>query len=172
MDKLISTTILFITNAELGQSSVVLAVAGELAADDASDVHIASFAGLKDLVPPEITFHPLRGSSMKDAFAQRGLEFFPRHPAGVQGALQSYRELLPALMAPWETDEYLAIYDHCVSLIEELRPHAVVVDPLLGPAIDACSTLHRRYIVLSPGTFKDHVVNMQPRLEVLWKYPV
>jgi UDP:flavonoid glycosyltransferase YjiC (YdhE family) len=171
MDKL-NKTVLFFTNAELGQSNVMLAVGSELAADEDFDVHIASFASMRDLVPPEINFHALRGTCMKDVFTSKGLEYFPRHPPGVQGAMQSYREILQALMAPWENEDYLDLYDNCVSLIQELRPDAVVVDPLLGPAIDACSTHHKKYIVLSPGTFKDHVINLQPRAEVLWKYPV
>ncbi|KAI1809728.1 glycosyltransferase family 1 protein [Poronia punctata] len=170
-------TILFFTNAELGQSSVMLAVASELATasgddDEDYDVHIASFSGLANSVPPEISFHALPGICMKDAFTAKGFDFFPRHAPGVQGAMQSYRTILQALMAPWEDETYLGLYDRCVELIEELRPDAVIVDPLLGPALDACSTHHKRYVVLSPGTFKDHVINLQPRLEVLWKYPV
>ncbi|KAI0854516.1 glycosyltransferase family 1 protein [Xylaria cubensis] len=171
MDKT-KQTILFMTNAELGQSSVMLAVAGELVGDAGLDIHIASFAGLKDQVPPEVTFHTLHGKSMKDCFLDKGLEFFPRHSAGVKGAMQSYSDLLPLIMAPWEPDEHLALYDHCVQLMREISPDTVVLDPLLGPSIDACSTLHQRNIVLSPATFKDHVMNLQPRGEVLWKYPV
>lgn len=166
------TTILFMTNAELGQSSIILAVAGELAGDDTLDVHIASFAGLASLVPAETTFHSLHGRSMKESLAQRGIDFLPRHPPGVQGAIQSYRELVPALLAPWDPNQYFAIYDHCISLAKDLHPHIIILDPLLGPGIDACKTLHQRHVILSPGTFKDHVLNIQPRLEVLWKYPV
>ncbi|KAI0197522.1 glycosyltransferase family 1 protein [Astrocystis sublimbata] len=165
-------TILFMTNVELGQSSVMLAVASELTLNECLDIHIASFAGLENLVPPRATFHRLQGKSMKNVFTDKGLGFLPRHPASVKGAVQSYSELLPMLMAPWEPNDYLALYDQCLGLIERVQPHAVVLDPLLGPAIDACSVLRQRRIVLSPATFKDHVVNLQPRGEVLWKYPV
>lgn len=44
-----------------------------------------------------------------------------------------------------------------------------MVDPLLGQAKDACRALERRYIILSPNTFKEHVP--QPWLANFWKYP-
>ncbi|KAI2618238.1 glycosyltransferase family 1 protein [Hypoxylon sp. NC1633] len=164
--------VLFLTNSELSQSSVVLATSAELSTDVAVDVHIGSFIGLEKLVPAGVSFHTLPGRCIKDAAIQDGTKFLQRHPPGVQGAIESYRDMFPLLMAPWEPDEFFLVYDGCVSLIKELKPTLVVVDFLFGPGADACNILNQQYAFLSPGTFKDHSVHLQPYLQVLWKYPV
>ncbi|KAI1371134.1 glycosyltransferase family 1 protein [Hypoxylon crocopeplum] len=166
------TTVLFMTNAELSQSSVVLATSAELANDVSLDIHIASFAGLAKLAPSGVSFHCLPGRCIKEVVTQSGMEFLPRHAPGVKGAIQSYRETFPLLMAPWDPDEFFAIYDGCVSLVKELKPTLVVLDFLFGPGADACAALKQKHTFLSPGTFKDHSVHLQPRLQFLWKYPV
>ncbi|KAI1102904.1 glycosyltransferase family 1 protein [Jackrogersella minutella] len=166
------TTVLFLTNSELSQSSVNLAAAAALATDESFDVHIGSFKGLAPLVPEGVTFHTLAGTCFKDIVIQKGVDFLPRHAPGIQGAIQSYKETMPLLLAPWDDDDYFTIYDSCVSLIKELNPAAVALDFLFGPGADAVNTLKQRHIYLSPGTYKDHAVHMQPLLQFAWKYPV
>ncbi|OJI99004.1 hypothetical protein ASPVEDRAFT_97195, partial [Aspergillus versicolor CBS 583.65] len=164
-------TILFLTNSELGQASVVLAVAHELVHH--SDVLVASFPALKTHADAlSVPFHALPGRSMKETLADSGLPYLPQHAPGRQGAVESYRNGLQRVVAPWEPEGYAPIYRACLDLISKLSPALVVVEPLFGPGQDACNVLEQRYLVLSPATFKDHLVQAQPYLGVLWKYPV
>jgi hypothetical protein len=164
--------ILFLTNSELGQASVMLAVTGQLASDSHLSVHLGSFSPLKSLVPENVNFHCIPGPSMKQALAKRGMDFLPKHKPGWRGALDAYSNSLPAALAPWDSEGYFPIYDHCCELIKELDPVVVVLDPLLGAAFDAAQTLERRSIMMSPNTFKDHALTEQPALSALWKYSV
>ncbi|KAK6062547.1 2-hydroxyacylsphingosine 1-beta-galactosyltransferase [Seiridium cupressi] len=167
------TSVLFMTNPELSQSAVNLAVAAELADGSALDVHFATFAALDaNLVPPGVTFHVIPGRTVKEIVLAKGLDFMPKHPPGVQGALQAYDEALLYVLAPYDQDEYFAIFDHCVKLIQRLSPAVVVLDPIFCPGVDAARFLGKRQVILSPGTFKDHSLHLQPRLQFLWKYPV
>ncbi|KAI1446154.1 glycosyltransferase family 1 protein [Annulohypoxylon stygium] len=166
------TTVLFLTNSEFSQGSVNLAASAALATDESMDVHIGSFKGLAPSVAKGVTFHALDGKCFKDVVVEKGMEFLPRHPPGVQGAIQSYKETMPLLLAPWDMDDYFVIYESCVRLIKELKPAAVVLDFLFGPGADAVNTLKQRHIYLSPGTYKDHAVHMQPYLGFAWRYPV
>ncbi|KAI1141417.1 glycosyltransferase family 1 protein [Hypoxylon sp. FL0543] len=167
-----STTVLFITNAELSQASVNLATAAALATDADFDVHIASFEGLAPLTPAGVTFHALDGKSFKQIVEEKGFEFLPRHAPGVAGAIKSYKDTLPLLMAPWDSEDYFVIYDSCVSTIKELKPTIVALDFLFGPGADAVNALKQKHVFMSPGVFKDHAVHMQPRLQFVWKYPI
>ncbi|RDW90305.1 glycosyltransferase [Aspergillus mulundensis] len=167
--------VLFLTNSELGQASVHLAVAHELASQSACEVHIASFPALKqqvDALNASIVFHTLLGRSMKEALADSGLPYLPTHAPGARGAVESYCKGLQYVVAPWDPAGYEPIYRACLDLLDKLNPDLIAVDPLFGPGEDACNVQRRRYLVLSPATFKDHLVQDQPYQGVLWKYPV
>ncbi|KAL4807393.1 hypothetical protein BDV18DRAFT_151993 [Aspergillus unguis] len=176
-------TILFLTNNELGQASVVLAVAHELLIRQ-YNIHIASFPRLKDSVSQlntkasavtpsatTATFHTFPGRSMVDAATKNNptVKWFNAHEIGVFGAPPAY-DMLFNFLAVWSGDEYIAVYNKCIELIEQVRPSIVVVEPVFAQGIDACRMLNCKYAVLSPNTAKDHV--MQPMLGSLWKYPV
>ncbi|KAK8045671.1 family 1 glycosyltransferase [Apiospora saccharicola] len=167
-------TVLFFTNAELSQSAVNLATAAELSLDPGYDVHFATFGALgRDLIPQGVTFHVVPGRSTKEIVLSKGLEFMPRHPPGVQGALQSYDEAMLCVMAPHDDEaEYFAVFDHCVALIKKLDPDLVVSDPLFNGGVDAARFCHKRHVILSPGSYKDHSLHLQPNLQVAWKWPV
>ncbi|KAL5051589.1 hypothetical protein BDW71DRAFT_202752 [Aspergillus fruticulosus] len=185
-------TILFVTNQELGQATVVLSVAHEFLIRQSHDVHIASFSQLE----PEIsklnaqaaratllqsssttaTFHALPGRTMFEAAMDRGSSsssssstWFNAHNIGFFGARQAYTKLCNVVV-PWTGDEYIEVYRRCIEIIKEVQPSIVVIEPLLAQAIDACRKLGRKYAILSPNTAKDHVV--QPMLGNLWKFPV
>ncbi|KAK0645433.1 hypothetical protein B0T16DRAFT_411164 [Cercophora newfieldiana] len=171
MSKSKSNDILFFTNSELGQASVILAVAEELVRHESADarIHLASFSPLRTAVPDGITFHCLPGLSMKQVFASRGMGFLPKHEPGLQ-AVRGYSEAYSKVLAPWDEAKYFPIFDSCCKLIEEVKPCLVVLDPLLGAAYDACVFLGQRHVILSPNTFKDHVTGAQPGLEPLYKF--
>jgi hypothetical protein len=177
-------TVLFLTNSELGQASVILAVAHEFLLRTQYDVHIASFPALE----PEIsalnddaalfsggsasnaTFHHIAGKSMKEA-AGRSTEFLEMHPPGVGGASYAYNNVLPATFAPWHGSQYMLGYSSCVDILQRVNPDVVAIDPLLSQAVDACNTLGLKATILSPNTLKELVLDKQPKGSALWKFP-
>ncbi|RDW90469.1 glycosyltransferase family 1 protein [Aspergillus mulundensis] len=190
-------SILFVTNQELGQATVALAVAHEFLIRQSHDVHIASFPGLEPTVShlnvqvqatllqsssTSATFHALPGRSMAEAVmfgtgsnpssrsssGSPSSSWFNSHDIGLFGARKAY-PMLCGLMVPWTGDEYIAAYNRCIEIIKEVQPSIVVIEPLLAQAIDACRMLQCKYVILSPNTAKDHVV--QPYLANLWKFP-
>lgn len=177
-------SILFITNSELGQSTVILAVAHEFLLRPEYDVHIASFTALEGSISElnddaalfsggaasKATFHTIAGKSMKQA-AAREAEFLEMHPAGVNGAIFAYDNVLPATFAPWEGSDYMVGYNSCVEIIGKVQPNIVAVDPLFSQAVDACNKLSVKCLILSPNTFKELVLNRQPGTSALWKFP-
>ncbi|CBF70018.1 glycosyltransferase family 1 protein [Aspergillus nidulans FGSC A4] len=185
-------TVLFVTNQELGQATVVLSVAYEFLIRQSYNVHIASSRQLE----PEVSklnaqaaratqlqsssttanFHTLPGRTMFEAAMNRGNSsssssgsWFNAHNIGLFGARQAYT-MLCGVMVPWTGDEYIAVYHRCIEIIKKVQPRIVVIEPLCAQAIDACRTLRCKYAILSPNTVKDHVV--QPMLGNLWKFPV
>jgi hypothetical protein len=127
-------SVLFLSNSELGQASVILAVAHELAIQSEYGVHIASFAPLESHVAAfnqipgvEVKWHTILGRSMKESLADDGLDFLPRHAPGVKGAVRAYQECLPYVLAPWTPEAYKPIWESCKELILKLDPHIVVV---------------------------------------------
>lgn len=176
-------TILFLTNCELGQASVSLAVAHELLIRR-HIVHIASFAPLRNAVSalnhrasassstPTSTavFHLISGPTMKEAVQRRhDLDIFNIHGVGFCGALKTYKTALPTMAIPWDGPEYMEGYQSCVEIIKQMQPDVIVVDPLLNQAKDASASLGHKFVILSPNTFKEHVP--QAWLANFWKYP-
>ncbi|RHZ55047.1 glycosyltransferase family 1 protein [Aspergillus thermomutatus] len=177
------TTVLFLTNSELGQASVSLAVIHEFLLRPEYDVHIGSFPALGPAVTrmnarakslasaqQEATFHMLCGLSMKDAYFQKvgNRGTFNIHRVGLRGAMSAYKSVLITAIAPWNGSEYMAVYFQCFFVIQEVQAAVVVVDPLFAPAIDACLKLKIPYLVLSPNTLKDHC---QAKLANFWRVP-
>ncbi|KAK7921533.1 hypothetical protein PG985_009555 [Apiospora marii] len=165
------TTILFLTNSELGQASVMLAVAAEVARTPDSRTHLGSFSPLAPEVPDGVLFHTLPGPSMKQVFAMKGKEFLPRHRPGLTGTPEGFAEAYSRVLAPWDEADFFSIFDACCQLLKDIHPSLVVLDPLLGAAYDACVFLKRRHIILTPNTLKDHATGSQPGLEGLYKLP-
>lgn len=165
------TTILFLTNSELGQASVILAVAQEVVLASGSRVHLGSFPALAQSVPEDVKFYCLPGRSMKQVFASNGEEFLPKHRPGLIGTSSGFAKAYSCVLAPWNGSEYALIFDACRHLIQDLEPALVVLDPLFSPAYDAAISLNHRCLVLSPNTFKDHATGSQPGLNSLYKVP-
>lgn len=177
-------TVLFLTNSELGQSTVILAVAHEFLIRADYDVHIASFPALAGAIPElneaaamataggasTATFHTIAGASMKDALA-RDAEFLEMHPPGVNGAMFAYNNVLPATFAPWQGTDYMVGYQSCVDIINAVDPDIVAVDPLLSQGVEACNTQGKKVVILSPNTYKELVLADQPGTSALWKFP-
>lgn len=165
------TTILFLTNSELGQASVILAVAEEVALTPGSRIHLGSFSPLAQAVPDGVKFHCLPGPSMKQVFASIGVDFLPKHRPGLIGTSSGFAKAYSRVLAPWDPSDYFSIFDACRQLIQDLEPSLVVLDPLFSAGYDAAVSLNRRCLVLSPNTFKDHATGSQPGLGSLYKLP-
>ena len=163
--------ILFFTNSELGQASVILAVAVELALTQSSRVHVGSFPSLAKAVPDGVEFHGLPGPSMKQVFANSGEEFLPKHRPGLVGTASGFDKAYSRVLAPWSGHDYISIFDACCQLIKELDPSLVILDPIFSPGYDAAISLNRRHLVLSPNTFKDHATGSQPGVNSLYQLP-
>jgi hypothetical protein len=125
----------------------------------------------------EITFHPIKGISQFEACF--------RPEVGVQeaynltpGLVNSARNILiiPGIMMPWRPNEFMEIYRDCELILDKVRPDITVVDPLFSPGLTLCQDRQRQnglnWIVLAPNTIKDFAIPLQPRLAMLWKYPM
>ncbi|KAH0156705.1 glycosyltransferase family 1 protein, partial [Aureobasidium melanogenum] len=177
-------SLLFVTNSELGQASVILAVAYEFLLRPEYQVHIASFPVLHSHVDQlndvatrlsngacsTAQFHPLAGKSMKEV-APPGTEFLDLHAPGISGALYAYDHVLPSTFAPWHGARYMIGYSSTLETINEIRPEMVLIDPLFSQGIDACNAIGQKYIILSPNTLKELVLDRQPSGGALWKFP-
>lgn len=177
-------SLLFVTNSELGQASVILAVAYEFLLRPEYQVHIASFPFLQSHVDQlndvatrlsngvcsTAQFHPLAGKSMKEV-APPGTEFLDLHAPGISGALYAYDHVLPSTFAPWHGARYMIGYSSTLETINEIRPEMVLIDPLFSQGVDTCNSIGQKYIILSPNTLKELVLDRQPSGGALWKFP-
>lgn len=132
-------SVLFFTNSELGQASVILSVAYEIAIQSDWDVTIASFTSLQSQVDAlnrtfetTMKWYAIPGKSMKDCLAANGLDFLPIHAPGVKGAVKAYRECLPYVIAPWTPEEYESVLRSCKKLIQKLNPDLVVIGKFIA----------------------------------------
>lgn len=163
--------ILFYTTADYGQANVIIAVAYELLLLQQYDIHIASFEILRgrieklnDSVPENhvpITFHGISGPAALDEMIARN-GFIGPFPPGVRGAVNTYRYTLPAMATAWTEQEYMRGYQRCLDITLSLDPDIIVVDPLMSHGLEACNTLLRTCVVLSPNTFQELLRKVQP----------
>ncbi|KAJ5623366.1 hypothetical protein N7490_011971 [Penicillium lividum] len=174
-----SRNILFLTNSELGQANVTLAVAEEFLHRNEFSVHIASFNPLAPLVkelnkrlpcPKPAKFHEIQGPCMED-LAVRSTVGLIHHRPGVVGTVEGFQKVCMA-MSSWTLFEYGKAYQSCVEILNKLHPAVVVVDPILHVGLSACQSVGSRIAVLWPVPLKDVVVLNQPNAEFLWKYPM
>ena len=164
--------VLLFTSSERGQANVVLATAQALI-ERGCDVHIASFSPLAPRIE-EITgatFHQLHGESMQQALLNHfSVESDLIHGTGVREATRMY-PLLMKVVCVWEGDEYIKGYLSAKKIIEDVKPDIVVVERLSAQAMDACKKLGRKYVVLSPNTYKETLVAVQPWGYGIWGWP-
>ena len=179
--------VLFLTNSEHGQANVILAVANELRIQGQFDVHIASFHDLQQRVAQldrstrntafdlgdvnPITFHGIAGPSMMEAFRRNAEVADLTHSPGIKGAIHSYKKALDVAYA-WDGPGYIRGYQSCLEIVEKSNPVVVIVDNGFAQGIDVCNVLSRKHLLITPASMKDVISVLQPRLAVLWKYPL
>lgn len=181
-----NNTVLFLAGSASGLSNIHVAASYGLQehASPYIELHYASFANRqKDISrvssmatrkfpgASPILWHELPSPDYLDAVYRHignisGMIF----PPGLKGA-----ERLAAGMGfhldPWETGEYVRLYQHVRQLIVRLDPAVVVLDMSLRPALDAARDLDRRLVMLSPNALVDTIAAGQPWGKSLWKYP-
>ncbi|EJT74266.1 hypothetical protein GGTG_08109 [Gaeumannomyces tritici R3-111a-1] len=183
--------VLFLTNAERGQSTVVLATSHALltARGEDVEVHIASFADLAADVRKAsddalaaatsaalpIVFHVVRGASMAQSWqgvmasggVGHNLTQMPRRWWDTPAKLRP----IFRVMQPWDPESFLEIYQSLLDIIRDVGADLVVIDNVFPPALTACRFLGVRMMVLSPNTIKDFALQFQPGAAALWKFP-
>lgn len=179
--------VLFITNQDFGQTNVVCAVAYELLQGNELDVHIASWAlfeprviALSEQVQNEnpdipirpIIFHTLPTGSMFDVWLKHGGRGFANipHPPGLN-SVGWFREVAPPIIAPWDREEHIELFEACAELAKKIKPGFILLDPHVAPAHDMCRTLNWKHAILSPCTLAGGIIPEQPWLSGFWKYP-
>jgi hypothetical protein len=173
--------VLFLTASEYGESNVVLAVAYELLLRQKYEVHIASFSPLESRVKEisslaasaassQAVFHTVAGPSIDELLNARE-DFFGPYPPGIRGALDSFRITIPVVVTARDGPGYLASYESCLDIIRKVEPDLLVVGSLMNQGHDACQTLQRKYVILSPNTFREILGKQQPMLFQFLGYP-
>ncbi|WQF84437.1 Putative UDP-glucuronosyl/UDP-glucosyltransferase [Colletotrichum destructivum] len=169
--------ILLITNAELGQANVYLAVSHELLKQDpAIDLHVASFGALESAVAavaPAATFHELHGATWKEALFDRPEHRFEEvcalHPTAWNAAEAAL--IMPRITTPWTSAEYVDLVQQTERVVTDVDADLVLADNLFTPAITVLWKLKPNWHILSPNTYREFILATQPRLEAVWKHP-
>ncbi|EGX88959.1 UDP-glucoronosyl and UDP-glucosyl transferase, putative [Cordyceps militaris CM01] len=178
--------LLFLTNAELGQANVHLAVIEWLLAHQPQiELHLCSFASLRpavaaindaagaDTAAPRVTFHALSGAPWKECLFER-----PEHqwqeicalPPTAWSVARS-APLMPRVVLPWNADELVDLTRQVKEVVESVDAQLVIVDNLFTPGITVCYNVNPKWCVLSPNTYREFILGDQPRYENYWKHP-
>jgi hypothetical protein len=180
-----NNSVLFLSNAEHGLANVLLATSHAMLVEHNDiEVHYVSFRGLAQDVATisrfavkhspyakPITYHTLQGPTYGAALNSVGHEVDETiGRPGIAGIGKLCSDLQKYLM-PWTGPEYLAIYQEISSILEEVDPAIVAVDPQFGPGLDAVRALGRNHAIVTPNALKDNFADKQPWGAILWKYP-
>ena len=177
--------LLFITNSELGQSNIFLAVIQELLLSHAVSIYITSYPDLQPRIHElqaallaaqrknsNLTFRALSGLSMKEAFHSHGDAMSSiAHPPGLNGGVKAFRHVLEILM-PWSRSEYHQSCLECADIIKDVDPDVIVLDSLLSQAMDACTLVGRRYCLLVPLGLNEVAKYADVNRWRYWTYPM
>lgn len=173
--------VLFLTASEYGEANVVLAVAYELLLRQKYEVHIGSFSPLASRVKQlnnfatnvgssQAVFHTIAGPSVDEILKARD-DFFGPFPPGIRGAIDSFKITIPVIATAWDGPGYMVGYKSCLEVISNVKPDLLVVGSLMNQGQDACQTLQKKYVILSPNTFREILSKQQPMLSQLLTYP-
>jgi hypothetical protein len=180
--------ILLFTNSEYGQFNTILATSYELLLRGC-EVHIASFSapmfglavpdriaklndGSHGALPADhkpAVFHQIPGAAMLEARMAEMVELRKKGKGselfcgtGIKTAFDYYPNMVLAFY-PWEPAQYLEGTQKCVQIIKDVNPDLIVNERLCSQGIDAANHLGRNFVVISPNTFKETLLEVQPR---------
>ncbi|KAL4901282.1 hypothetical protein BDW74DRAFT_181859 [Aspergillus multicolor] len=80
-------------------------------------------------------------------------------------------QIVQNVLMPWTPEEYLALYEETVRLIDEVDPAVIVVDSMQRPFVDAARNANRQFAMLNPNALTDIIAYRQPWGQMFWKYP-
>lgn len=181
--------ILFLCNKDYGQANVILSATYALMKINPDvEVHIGSQAGfdsqLRRFVDQcnkiegapagnAVKLHPLIGLSHFEAVDR------PDNPALATwltkpGLVNTSRNMLTlaGLALPWSPEEFFVTYQAVEEVFEEVKPDVTVVESFFAPATTFANQANINWICLAPNTIKEFALPMQPKLAMLWKYPM
>ncbi|KAI8200041.1 Glycosyltransferase sdnJ [Colletotrichum sp. SAR 10_77] len=181
--------IIFLTNSDYGQANVVLSVAHALVHKSQDvEVHIASQARLKgptsrlvkqltaDLgsaAVDAVKFHEVAGLSHFDSVDRPGnptMETWLVNP-NFSNVTRNMLNIA-GLALPWSPEEFVEIYRDLERIWNDVKPDVTVAEAFFAPALTFCNRIKMNWIVLAPNTIKDFALPLQPKMAMLWKYPV
>ncbi|UNI13378.1 hypothetical protein JDV02_000127 [Purpureocillium takamizusanense] len=177
--------VLMLTNSELGQANVFLAVAHELLQlDSRVQVDICSFAPLANHVSSitqpgtgnggngRVSFIQLSGPSWKEALFGRPDHQF-QELCDIRPTVWNVAKAtkLTRIGCPWTPEEACDTVKQLEQIITDTKPDLIVVDNAFPPAVTICYKLKPNWVVLSPNTYKEFALAKQPNQQYYWKYP-
>ncbi|EJT78670.1 hypothetical protein GGTG_03769 [Gaeumannomyces tritici R3-111a-1] len=180
--------ILFLSNAEFGELTVVLATCDALMhAAPAVQLHVATYGGQPERAvaatsdyarrtspaAAPIVFHQVSGPSYVDEIFRRFGSIPPSFglPPSFWNTLKFIGDM-PYALLPWGPDEFVVSLDSCLRIIDEVKPDLIGVNSLFAPGLTAARHVGAHFIVLAPGSIKDYALSKQPRGGAFWKYPI
>ncbi|KAK8092503.1 hypothetical protein PG999_014702 [Apiospora kogelbergensis] len=140
---------------------------------EAKLARIAASAKTRNPAAQGVRFHPLPGPSWLGALAKNTDVSVASltQPPGFRGVARFARQAQSSL-APWTGAEHLRAYGAARALVAAVDPAVVVLDTMFMPGVDAARAARRLHAFVTPNTLVDSFVADQPRLGLLWKYPV
>lgn len=186
--------VLFLTEADLGQSNIFLAVCDTLGRMGANiDIHLASTSALEapfrqiiedvraataapnsTLPPPSMTFHKIPGTAFSEQLASKPemvRRVFNLKKAGPIETPRTIKFLVHDVLATWSGPELVAFHGALKEIITAVDPHLAVCDPLFCRGMTAVVAAKRKCVVLSPNSLLEHSMADQPYGGALWRYP-
>ncbi|KAK2599137.1 hypothetical protein QQS21_005398 [Conoideocrella luteorostrata] len=190
--------VLFITDSANGLSNAHVATCSSLLENHPEvEVHYSSFPKLiaatsritayaraKNPECQMIHFHEITGDDYKTSVSQvltnatssKAVSDGPPDVSLAWGppghsAIRSLVQDLGLLLVPWDAASHWNMFSQLCTIIEEVDPAVVILDPLFHPALDAARNMNRRRIVLNPNALHGVLSDVQPRGAALWKYP-
>jgi hypothetical protein len=164
--------LLFITNAELGQANVHLAVLEQLIIDKVdADLHLCSFGSLAQSAASseafssgKVSFHALQGPTWKDALFNRPEHQWHEVCSLAPRWFNSSRAapMMTRIVAPWSNEELADLVLQVDKVVSRVAARLVVVDNLFTPAVTVCYDLGVNWVVLSPNTYREFILGHQP----------
>jgi hypothetical protein len=177
--------LLFLTNSELGQANVHLAVLEWLQSSKSDvELHVCSFGPLRPAVEAlndaghatsgrDIAFHELSGPTWKECLFNRAEHQWQETTALAPTVWNASRAavLMPRVVVPWNADELLDLTLQVKDVVQSVEADLLIVDNILTPAITICYNTKTPWCVLSPNTYREFILGNQPRYESFWKHP-
>jgi len=71
----------------------------------------------------------------------------------------------------WSESEYMSGYQSCLDIVGSVEPDIIIVDPLMSQGLEACNTLSRKHVILSPNTFLELLRKKQSLFSQLFTIP-